>query len=56
MAKPVRPFVEREDYEWFVNRFGDDGLPPGKYVLFLRVRDHIEKIDKEIEKLREAQK
>jgi len=43
MVKPVRPFITREDYEWFIRNFGDNGTSPGKYVLFARVREHIEK-------------
>lgn len=54
MAKPVRPLVNRDDYEWFIKEFGDDGVSPSKGELFSRVRTSINSMRKEIFNLKEV--
>ena len=46
--KPVRPFVNREDYRWFIDQFGDDGIAPAQGELFKRARTRIEYLEKEL--------
>lgn len=48
MVKPVRPLVNRDDYEWFVKRFGDDGVSPSKGELFSRVHTRIDQLESEL--------
>lgn len=50
MAKPVRIYVDREDYHWMVERFGNDGVRPLQCVLGHRLREHIETLDKKVVK------
>ena len=54
MVKPVRPLVNRDDYEWFVKRFGDDGVSPAKGELFSRIRMFIEEPESKTEVINTA--
>ena len=54
--KPVRPFVNRDDYRWFIDRFGDDGVAPAQGELFKRARDHIDELEKEIAEINKVLK
>lgn len=47
MAKPVRLYVDREDYYWMLRRYGNDGVPPAQCELVGRMRVAIEEIEHE---------
>lgn len=45
MTKPVRVYIERDDYQWMVDRFGNDGVRPAQGVLGRKMRERIEEIE-----------
>jgi len=47
MAKPVRVYVDREDYYWLVRRFGNDGVRPARGELISRIRRYVENFEYE---------
>lgn len=45
MAKPVRIYVDRDDYQWMVKRYGNDGVRPAQCELTRRMRETIETLE-----------
>lgn len=45
MLKPASIIVDRDDYNWMIKRFGNNGVRPGAGELTKRMRAYIEYIE-----------
>lgn len=53
MVKPAHIIVNRDDYNWMVNRFGNNGVRPAAGKLIHRVRRHVNDLELEIVRLKD---
>ena len=52
--KPANITVDRVDYNWMIERFGNKGVRPGAGELTKRMRAYIDNLENEIAALKEA--